>query len=173
MLIQGVIKNLQKSINYLIEDVNYISSELIQALENQADDEEKIAKLKKLLQTFIDASNISSQNLLVNAKESIIAKLPAKLDKTRFELTSEPTKQKLRPFVYQMYPETEETVKSGDTQKKVQIYKIDYSKETEYYEKLYQILDTLEYFKLSTAITAAGTSLAKKGLGALKSTLGI
>jgi len=174
MLIQGVIKNLQKSINYLIEDVNYISSKLIQALENQADDEEKIAKLKKLLQIFIDASNISSQNLLVNAKESIIAKLPAKLDKTRFdELTSEPTKQKLRPFVYQMYPKTEETVKSGDIQKKVQIYKIDYSKETEYYEKLYQILDTLEYFKLSTAITAAGTSLAKKGLGALKSTLGI
>ena len=72
-----------------------------------------------------------------------------------------------------MYPKTEETVKSGDIQKKVQIYKIDYSKETEYYEKLYQILDTLEYFKLSTAITAAGTSLAKKGLGALKSTLGI
>ncbi|QHX43324.1 hypothetical protein GWP43_07540 [Treponema vincentii] len=174
MLIQGVIKNLQKSINYLIEDVNYISGELIQALENQVDDEEKITKLKKLLQTFIDASNISSQNLLVNAKESIIAKLPTKLDKTRFdELTSEPTKQKLRPFVYQMYPETEETVKSGDTQKKVKVYKIDYSKETEYYEKLYQILNTLEYFKLSTAITAAGTSLAKKGLGALKSTLGM
>lgn len=174
MLIQGVIKNLQKSINYLIEDVNYISSELIQALENQANDEEKIAKLKKLLQTFIDASNISSQSLLVNAKESIIAKLPVKLDKTRFdELTSEPTKQKLRPFVYQMYPETEETVKSGDSQKTIKIYKIDYSKETEFYEKLYQILDTLEYFKLSTAVTAAGASLAKKGLGALKNTLGI
>lgn len=174
MLIQGVIKNLQKSINYLIEDVNYISCELIQALENQANDEEKISKLKKLLQTFIDASNISSQSLLVNAKESIIAKLPVKLDKTRFdELTSEPTKQKLRPFVYQMYPETEETVKSGDSQKTIKIYKIDYSKETEYYEKLYQILDTLEYFKLSTAVTTAGASLAKKGLGALKNTLGI
>lgn len=174
MLIQGVIKNLQKSINYLIEDVNYISSELIQALENQVNDEEKIAKLKKLLQTFIDASNISSQNLLVNVKESIIAKLPVKLDKTRFdELTSEPTKQKLRPFVYQMYPETEETVKSGDSQKTVKVYKIDYSMETEYYEKLYQILETLEYFKLSTAVTAAGASLAKKGIGALKNTLGI
>ena len=174
MLIQGVIKNLQKSINYLIEDVNYISSELIQALENQVNDEEKIAKLKKLLQNFIDASNISSQNLLVNAKESIIAKLPIKLDKTRFdEITSEPTKQKLRPFVYQMYPETEETVKSGDSQKTVKVYKIDYSMETEYYEKLYQILETLEYFKLSTAVTAAGASLAKKGIGALKNTLGI
>lgn len=174
MLIQGVIKNLQKSINYLIEDVNYISSELIQALENQANDEEKIAKLKKLLQTFIDASNISSQNLLVNAKESIIAKLPIKLDKTRFdEITSEPTKQKLRPFVYQMYPETEETVESGGTKKTIKIYKIDYSKETEYYEKLYQVLDALEYFKLSTAVTAAGASLAKKGFGALKNTLGI
>ncbi len=174
MLIQGVIKNLQKSINYLIEDVNYISSELIQALENQANDEEKIAKLKKLLQTFIDASNISSQNLLVNAKESIIAKLPIKLDKTRFdEITSEPTKQKLRPFVYQMYPETEETVESGGTKKTIKIYKIDYSKETEYYEKLYQVLDALGYFKLSTAVTAAGASLAKKGFGALKNTLGI
>lgn len=174
MLIQGVIKNLQKSINYLIEDVNYISSELIQALKNQADDEVKILKLKKLLQTFIDASKISSQNLLVNAKESIIAKLPEKLDKTRFdELTSEPTKQKLRPFVYQMYPKTEETVKNGESQKKVTYYKIDYSKETEYYEKLYQVLDTLEYFKLSKAVTAAGVSLAKKGLGALKSSLGM
>lgn len=174
MLIQGVIKNLQKSINYLIEDVNYISSELIQALENQVNDEEKIAKLKKLLQNFIDASNISSQNLLVNAKESIIAKLPIKLDKTRFdEITSEPTKQKLRPFVYQMYPETEETVESGGTKKTIKIYKIDYSKETEYYEKLYQVLDALGYFKLSTAVTAAGASLAKKGIGALKNTLGI
>ena len=174
MLIQGVIKNLQKSINYLIEDVNYISSELIQALDNQANDEEKIAKLKKLLQTFIDASNISSQNLLVNAKESIIAKLPVKLDKTRFdEITSEPTKQKLRPLVYQMYPETEETVESGGAKKTIKIYKIDYSKETEYYEKLYQVLDALGYFKLSTAVTAAGASLAKKGFGALKNTLGI
>ena len=174
MLIQGVIKNLQKSINYLIEDVNYISSELIQALDNQANDEEKIAKLKKLLQTFIDASNISSQNLLVNAKESIIAKLPVKLDKTRFdEITSEPTKQKLRPFVYQMYPETKETVVSGGTKKTIKIYKIDYSKETEYYEKLYQILDALEYFKLSTAVTADGARLAKKGFGVLKNSLGI
>ena len=72
-----------------------------------------------------------------------------------------------------MYPEIEETVESGGTKKTIKIYKIDYSKETEYYEKLYQVLDALGYFKLSTAVTAAGASLAKKGFGALKNTLGI
>ena len=41
LMIQTVIKNLQKTINYLIEDVNYISSELMQAIENQIADEQK------------------------------------------------------------------------------------------------------------------------------------
>ena len=172
LMIQTVIKNLQKTINYLIEDVNYISSELMQAIENQIADEAKISKLKKLLQTFIDASNISSQNLLVNAKEAMIVKLPAKLDKMRFdELTSEPTKQKLRQFVYEMYKETVETSNNGECEKTV--YLLDYSKTIEYYEKLYQVLDALNYFKLSTAITAAGLSIAKKGLSSLKGTLGV
>ena len=166
LLIQNAIKNLQKTINYLIEDVNYISSELLQCIENQNKDEEKIIKLKKLLQIFIDASNNSSQRLLTNAKEAIIVKLPAKLNKIKFdELTSEPTKQKLRPFVYEMYIKTIENTKEGESQK-IEYY-LDDSKETGYYERLYQIFDVIKYFELAATAKAYGNKFRKDALNKL------
>lgn len=169
LMIQTAIKNLQKTINYLIEDVNSISGELFKAIESNDQNTLLIQKLKKILQSYMTAAKISGSSLIKNEKESVIVKLPEKLDKSRFEeLTSEPTKQKLRPFIYEVYKEEQETSDSGTSKT---VYRIDYNLEAEYYEKTYQILETLGYLKLGTAVAASVTGMAKKGLSALKDML--
>lgn len=166
LMIQTAIKNLQKTNNYLIEDVNYISDKLFNAIESNDYNSELIQKLKKILQSYISATKISGSSLINNEKESVIVRLPEKLDKLRFdELTSEPTKQKLRPFIYEVYKEEQETSDSRVTKT---VYRIDYNLETEYYEKVYQIFETLGYLKLGTAVTASVSGMAKKGFNALK-----
>jgi len=156
LMIQNIIKNHQKTINFLVDDVNYISSRLIKALENEADNHEKIEKLKKLLAKITMASKMTTTGLLNGVKESMIAKLPKELDNERFiELTEAPTLQKVRPFVYTIY-------KKAKNDENEFVYAIEYNHGSDEYERLYAVLKTVKYFDLSSAMGAKVSGTFKK-----------
>lgn len=109
LLIKNIIQNNQKIINYFVKDINEISNKLFSAIEVANMDKELIAKLKKALAIVSKGSTATAGNILYGAKETVIAKLPQKLNREKFDkLTESPTKIKLRPFVYEIYPELKE-----------------------------------------------------------------
>lgn len=156
LMIQNIIKNHQKAINFLVEDVNYISDRLIKALEEEAGNHEKIEKLKRMMAKISAASKMTTTGLLDGVKESMIAKLPKELDNDRFvELTEAPTLQKVRPFVYTIYKKKKNS--EGEV-----TYLIEYSHGSDEYERLYTVLKAVKYFDLSSAMGAKVSGTFKK-----------
>lgn len=147
MMIQNIIKNNQKTINYLVGDTNMLSAKLFELIESGNADKEQIAKLKRLFAMLNKASSTTTGALIYGSKEQVIAKLPPRLLKTRFDdLTKDPTKLKFRPFVYELYPEKIETKKKSDgTTYEEKVYPIDDTLPNESYERVLKILKAVEY----------------------------
>lgn len=147
MMIQNIIKNNQKTINYLVGDTNMISAKLFELIESGNADKEQIAKLKRLFAMLNRASSTTTRGLIYGAKEQVIAKLPPTLSKTKFDrLTDAPTKLKFRPFVYELYPEKIETKKKSDgTTYEEKVYPINDTLPNESYERVLKILKAVEY----------------------------
>lgn len=147
MMIQNIIKNNQKTINYLVGDTNMISAKLFELIESGNADKEQIAKLKRLFAMLNRASSATTGGLIYGAKELVIAKLPPTLSKAKFDrLTEAPTKLKFRPFVYELYPEKTETKKRSDgTTYEEKVYPINDTLPNESYERVLKILKAVEY----------------------------
>lgn len=147
LMIQNIIRNNQKTINYLVGDTNMIAAKLFELIEAGNADKEQIAKLKKILTMLNKASSCTTNGLMTNVKEQFLAKLPKRLNKSRFDdLTESPTKIKLRPYIYKLYPEKTESVKGSDgTTKEIKTYPIDDSFPNDNYEKALKILKAVEY----------------------------
>lgn len=147
MMIQNIINNNQKTINYLVGDTNMISSKLFELIESGNADKDQIAKLKKLVSMLNKASSATASGLITNAKEQVLAKLPKALNKSKFDrLTDSPTKVKFRPFVYELYPEKVEVKKRSDgSEYEDKSYPIDDSFPNENYEKVLKVLKAVEY----------------------------
>jgi len=147
LMIQNIIRNNQKTINYLVGDTNMISSKLFELIESGNADKEEIAKLKRIFAMLNKASSTTTTGLITNAKEQVLTKLPKELSMSRFDrLTESPTKIKFRPFVYELYPEKIEKRKNSDgTERTVKTYPIDDSFPNENYERALKILKAVEY----------------------------
>lgn len=147
LMIQNIIRNNQKTINYLVGDTNMISSKLFELIESENADKEEITKLKRIFVMLNKASSTTTTGLITNAKEQVLTKLPKELSMSRFDrLTESPTKIKFRPFVYELYPEKIEKRKNSDgTEHTVKTYLIDDSFPNENYERVLKILKAVEY----------------------------
>ena len=158
LMLQNILKNSHKSLNYLIEDVNYIAKRLADELEKSEQVSTMINKLKRQLGMVSQGADKLSSDIDYADKEAIIAKLPSKLDRSRFdELTSKATLQKFRDFIYKAYPEklTEENNRS-----KI-VYMLDTELTSEELEKARQILDKIGYFDIRSSSVATAKSKAK------------
>ena len=156
LMIQNIIKNHQKSLNFLVDDVNYISALLIKTLREDSGKREKIEKLQWLLLKLSEASKKTTTGLLDGVRESVVAKLPKILDHDRLvELTEVPTLKKIRPIVYTIYRE-------GTDSEGGKVYTIEYDHAADDYEKVYDFLKAIKYFELSSAVGAKFSSAVKK-----------
>lgn len=149
LMIQNIIRNNQKTINYLVSDTNMISARLFELIDEGNATNEEIAKLKKLYVMLNKASSATTKNLINGDKEQIIAKLPKQLSRGKFDrLTEAPTKIKYRPFVYELYPEKIERTEDGDGEvQEENVYPIDDSLPNEKYERVLKILEAVGYLK--------------------------
>lgn len=146
-MIQNIIRNNQKSIKFLVDDTNYISAKLFDLIDAGNADKQKIEQLKRQYAMILKASQATTNGLINNVKEAIIAKLPSELNRTRFDrLTDSPTKIKVRPFVYDIYPEKVVSSKNseGRTVEKT-TYPILDTLPNESYERALKILKAVEY----------------------------
>lgn len=163
LMLQAIIKNSQKSLNYLIEDVNEISKQLTEEINKGMEAGIKIKKLSKILAMMSNGAKETSSKINYAEAEAIIAKLPKYLDKTRFEeLTNEPTKENLRPLVLSCYIEKEVKVKNADNTEAIKmVLQLDDKKELNVLEQLYSILESIGYMNIKDASIATAKSAAK------------
>ncbi|MCT4796355.1 hypothetical protein [Exiguobacterium alkaliphilum] len=103
-MLQAIIRNTQQTLNYLLEDINEISNRLVAAVQHGNANSEKINQLSNMLQMLNASAQFSAGKQVHSQKEQVITQLPSKLSTIRLdELTSKPTHQKLRDYVYTCY----------------------------------------------------------------------
>ncbi|MDK2937387.1 MAG: hypothetical protein PWP62_2395 [Eubacteriaceae bacterium] len=159
MMLQAIIKNSQKSLNYLIEDVNEISKQLMNEIQKGSESAMKIEKISAMLGMLSKGAQKTTEKITYAETESIIAQLPPKLDKVRLEeLTNEATKVKLMEYVLDCYVESEITADDGAVRR---VYLLNDKLPLNTYEQLYSILDSIGYLTVSSAAFASVKGTAK------------
>lgn len=159
LMIQAIIKNSQKSMSYLIEDLNELSRQLSIELSKGLITESKIQKLAKIIEMLSKGAE-STTNKLDNAiKENVIAKLPKYLSETRvIELTGDATKVKYREFILSCYNEVVVRNEEGVSTTK---YELNDLKSENELSQLLSILENLGYFNVKDATIASAKGFVK------------
>lgn len=104
MMLQEIARNSQKSLNYLIEDVNEISVKLCEAVKAGQENEFKIQKLSGLLTMMSKGAKQTTMQIEFAEKEKVICKLPVRI-KPDFieEMAAGATKKPIRELIYSAY----------------------------------------------------------------------
>ncbi|GKV57373.1 hypothetical protein NCCP2222_33200 [Sporosarcina sp. NCCP-2222] len=160
-MLQAIIRNSQKSLSFLIEDINAITQQLMVEMKKGNENSEKIQKLSKLLDMLSRGAQMSAEKQNMSQIEQVITKLPAKLDMDRLMgLTNKPTLEKVRQFILSCYValpvaqdneqanvKPEFTLREGLTLSDV--------------ESLHNCFTEIEYNKVTQAVFASATTKAK------------
>lgn len=164
LMLQDVIRQGQKTMHMIIEDVNSIVAQLNDAMHTQGQQTATIDKLKTMMQQHVKSmKNVSKQNMQAEANKQRL-KSPEVLDIERLEAcTDQPATQKYREMVLAFYAEEEitETDKNGQEIKRV-VMKLQPSDSDEEMEKLGKIFETIEYHSGSNAAKQAFKGLKGK-----------
>ncbi|WP_300379460.1 hypothetical protein [Clostridium sp.] len=160
MMLQAIIKNSQKSLNYLIEDVNEISRLLMEEIKNGLETSKKIEKLSALLSMMSKGAKVTTEKIDYATSESVISHLPKTLDMIRLEeLTNEPTKEKLRGYILSCYFEQE--VDNDEEENKNTELVLNDKLPLSRLEQLYSILEAIGYTNIKDAALASAKGAAK------------
>ena len=152
-MLQEIIGNSQKTLNFLIEDVNYIAKLLNSALTGEKVNQIRIQKLARQLAEYSMGAQKMTRYMERSQVESLITKMPLEISINRLtELTQGATKQKAREFVLQCYPDLQLNTQLNLTQMKL----------------LYSILDKIGYLKLMASTMASVKGKVKSLVGAEK-----
>lgn len=160
MMLQAIIKNSQKSLDYLIEDVNEISRLLMDEIKKGLETSKKIEKLTAILSTMSKGAKEASQKINYAESETVISHLPKILDMTRLqELTNEPTKEKLRSYILSCY--YEQKVNDGDEGNSRTELALNDKLPLTQLEQLYSVFEAVGYTNLKDAALASAKGAAK------------
>lgn len=162
LMLHDVIKQTQKTISLIIDDVNYIVQKLNDTILNHSDQTEKIKKLTYMMAQFQGAlkSVDNKSNVYQNSANRLQS--PKILDDERFKsLTEEPTKKPLYDFVIVNY-ELQEIEIDNKTVKKL-ILKEDIKTET--LDKMSEIFKALGYFDMDNILKSKASGMLKGVFG--------
>jgi len=162
LMLHEVIKQTQKTISLIIDDVNYIVQKLNDTILNHSDQTEKIKKLTYMMAQFQGAlkSVDNKSNVYQNSANRLQS--PKILDDERFKsLTEEPTKKPLYDFVIVNY-ELQEIEIDNKTVKKL-ILKEDVKTET--LDKMSEIFKALGYFDMDNILKSKASGMLKGFFG--------
>ena len=161
-MLQQKIKELQKSENYLIEDINWTTTKIAELIEKK---DQILANHEQLLKYIQMAKSLDAGSRLIFEEEKksqiniLLSHLPEKLDFNKFEELVKKTQYQIpfREYVYACY--------QSDGNGEYILQNID---DEEKLEKLDQILGTVGYYDLSKSTVAKTNVLMKKGISGLK-----
>lgn len=172
LMLQGIINNTQKTLNFLIEDINEITSDLVSEISKTNKNSEKINKLSTMLSLLSQGAQVNSVNQEESQKEEIITRLPKELNVGRLEeLTDKPMLEPYREFVKSIYEENDKAIISEDNDEEQKLKKVWVLGETQtlpQLEHLEKIFETIGYNELSNAALASTKQSVKKITGFLK-----
>lgn len=161
-MLQAIIRNSQKSLSYLIEDINGITQQLMLELKKGNENSEKIQQLSKILDMLSKGAQMSAEKQNASQIEQVITKLPAKLDMDRLMgLTNKPTLEKVRQFILSCY-ESLPSLQQDDEDVQVKPeFKLREGLTLAEVESLHNCFTEIEYNKVAQAAFASATTKAK------------
>ena len=149
LMLHEAIKQTQKSICNVREDINYIVLKLNDVRQSDANKNQKIQQLEKMVKQFVSAAK--SMTNKQDTYENSVNKLqcPDVLDVSRLKkLTSDPTKEFMFELIINNYKEVE-VDKNG---KKEKIVKIKDNIDTQTLEKMADIFSGIGYFDVGNIL---------------------
>lgn len=162
LMLQDVVKQTQKTISLIIDDINHIVSKLNEAISTGSANSEKVKKLSNMMAQFQGALKQvdSKTDAYTNSINRI--KCPEVLDFTRFEsLTTDTTKKPLFDFVMMNYTKDIEEMAGIDVAK----YTLNNNVETEALDKMSEIFKALGYFNMDSILKGKATGMLKGVFG--------
>lgn len=162
LMLHDVIKQTQKTISLIIDDVNYIVQKLNDTILNHSDQTEKIKKLTHMMAQFQGA--LKSVDNKANIYQNIANRLhsPKVLDGERFKsLTEASTKKPLYDFIIVNY---ELKVIEIDN-KKVEKLVLKENIATETLDKMSEIFKALGYFNMDNILKSKASGMLKGVFG--------
>lgn len=153
LMLNEVIKQNQKTISLLIEDINSIVIKLNQALNKNNRDEEEIKKLTSLVMQFQKVMTSVDHKADVYTNKVNRISSPKELDVNRLkQLTDEPTKKPLFDFIIENYEEKSITKTTSEREQTVTIYTLKQDIPTEIIERMGSIFDKIGYFDIEKIV---------------------
>ena len=168
MMLKEVAKNAQKTLNYLVEDINALNDQLQQAFSEQDIMNEKTRQLalkfSKLMRQMGQGAQYTTNKMGYATKEQVICRLPRSINMDVVEkLAAGATHTSARELLMKVYSEQQ-------TDEKQQV--IDHCLNTNCSEEdlteAYSILESIGYFKLSDNAVASAMSAADSGVREVK-----
>ncbi|OCW92726.1 hypothetical protein, partial [Alishewanella sp. HH-ZS] len=153
LMLNEIIKQTQRTISYLIEDLNIITSKLNEALQNFSAQDAKVIKLMQMVSAMTGAAGVL--NAKSNATKNSYIKLscPKELDLSKLKsLTSEPTKQQLYALVMSFYEVKSITKVVDGAEKTIDVHVLKQDIATEQLDRLAKIFDAIGYFKVADVL---------------------
>ncbi|MHC8517842.1 hypothetical protein [Sporosarcina sp. ITBMC105] len=158
-MLQAIIRNTQKSLSYLIEDINGITQQLMVEMKKGNENSEKIQQLSNMLDMLSKGAQLSADKQNASQIEQVMTKLPATLDRDRLiGLTNKPTLEKVRQFIescYDMKHSTEEEVHAKP------VWQLKEGLTLAEVENLHNCFSEIDYNKVAQAAFATATTKAK------------
>jgi hypothetical protein len=164
-MLQDKIQVLQKSKTILLDDINWTTRKIAEALESR---DEIIANTEELKRLILASKMLSESSDYMEEEEETssfnlaLANLPTKLDIEKYtELVNKDAfSEKLNELMFQVYNQKE-------TEEGVEYVLVD-DLDTQYYEKGRSVLERIGYFDTKKAATAKAAVNVKKGINSLK-----
>ncbi|MCM3740976.1 hypothetical protein M3210_11890 [Oceanobacillus luteolus] len=161
-MLQAIIRNTQKSLTYLIEDINEITRQLSLEIKKGNENSTKIEKLSNMLNMLSQGAHINSEKQQQSQVEQILTTLPLTLDVNRLnELTNKPTLEKIRQFILSCYVALPVVVMDNERSAEKEEFQIREDLTLEEAEGLQECFEKIEYNKVAQAAFATVTGKAK------------
>lgn len=153
LMLNEVIKQTQSTVSYLMEDINFITIKLNDAVVAHGAQDEKVKLLLQKVKLLTSAGNVLTQKGETTRKKCFKLKCPAQLNHEKLQsLTREATKKQVYIVVMSFYEErTVEREKDGEMVT-VDILALKEGISTMEMEKLAKIFEAIGYYKATDVI---------------------
>lgn len=163
LMLQQIVKNSQRALNYLVEDVNAVTAELQEVIRKGQETDIKISKLSAMLSMMSKSAQGTTNQISYAQREKVLCHLPERISEERInELASGATKKNLRDLISMAYCESR-----ADEEGNVRDGYLNLDLDLDTLEKVAEVLEGIGYYRVMDASLATAKSAAKslvKGL---------
>ena len=152
-MLQDVIRQSQRTLNMVIEDINHLSTELSDALSQESVTKAQFDKIRAKLSQYSRASRVLGSKVEKAEADRARLKSPEFLDIDRLKaLTQDHDKKKYYDMVISFYEEAQITEEKDGEIVELQVYRLTQSRDSLELEQLGQIFEILGYESTQAAI---------------------